>query len=83
MQAVGGLPNQLAAATALAQARDKTGAERVQRTVIRSGAGPGIMEAVAVGYVDARTKLQELLPDIPKSILAELETQGSRIVLPL
>lgn len=82
VQAVGGLPDQLAAATALAQAQDKTGAERVQRAVIRSGAGPGIMEAVAIGYVDARTKLQELLPDIPKSILAELETQGSRIVLP-
>ncbi|MFO0727046.1 MAG: LOG family protein [Myxococcota bacterium] len=84
LAAVGGLssPDALVAANLLAHASDKSGAERVQRSVIRSGAGPGIMEAVAIGYVEAREKIQKLLPDLPKEMLEDLITQGSRIVLP-
>lgn len=54
----------------------------VMRSVVRSGAGPGIMEAVLAGYSEARGKLLELNPNLPKSVLGELEIQGSRIFLP-
>lgn len=81
--AVGGAgsPEALAAALHLAAAQD-TRSLAVLSSVIRSGAGPGMMEAVAIGYIEARKKLEALFPDLPKALTTELETQGSRILLP-
>lgn len=53
-----------------------------QAAVIRSGAGPGMMEAVAIGYVEARKKLESVLGPLPPDVAKNLETQGSRILLP-
>ncbi len=83
--AVGGAGSPEAVASALhwleSQAVDPK-AKAVQSSVIRSGAGPGMMEAVAIGYIDARKKLQAELPEVPAALLADLQTQGSRILLP-
>jgi len=51
-------------------------------TLTRTGAGPGMMEAVPIGYLDARQKLMRLMPDVGVSMTDELVTQGSRIELP-
>jgi uncharacterized protein (TIGR00730 family) len=53
-----------------------------QAAVIRSGAGPGMMEAVAIGYVEARKQLEALVGPLPAEVAKNLETQGSRILLP-
>lgn len=45
----------------------------------RTGAGPGMMHAVPLGYVSARDKLLKLFPDAAKAIVADLEAQGSRM----
>lgn len=46
----------------------------------RTGAGPGIMHAVAKGYVEARTKLLGLAPPAAaKELAAGLKAQGSRM----
>lgn len=54
----------------------------VLKSVVRSGAGPGIMEAVLTGYQRAVAKLIETQPDLPKEIRDHFEVQGSRIFLP-
>jgi hypothetical protein len=53
-----------------------------QAAVIRSGAGPGMMEAVAIGYVEARKQLEALVGPLPEDVAKNLATQGSRILLP-
>jgi uncharacterized protein (TIGR00730 family) len=47
----------------------------------KTGAGPGMMEAVPLGYHEARQDLQQLIA-VPPDLAAKLETQGSRIKLP-
>lgn len=70
----GGDPNRLAAA--LAQLVPMPELELRPRT----GAGPGIMHAVAKGYVEARNKLLELAPPALHDRLREgLKAQGSRM----
>jgi len=78
-----GTPDSMAAAMHMldASAPDSRG-KKLQQAAIRSGAGPGMMEAVAVGYVDARNQFEKLFPDAPKTLIEDLKTQGSRILLP-
>lgn len=46
----------------------------------RTGAGPGIMDAVAKGYVEARAKLATLAPPrVAERLLREFKAQGSRM----
>jgi uncharacterized protein (TIGR00730 family) len=51
-------------------------------TLTRTGAGPGMMEAVPIGYLDARKKLMRLMPELGPALTEGLVTQGSRIELP-
>lgn len=46
----------------------------------RTGAGPGIMDAVAKGYVEARAKLAELAPpSVAERLREDFKAQGSRM----
>jgi len=51
-------------------------------TLTRTGAGPGMMEAVPIGYLDARQKLMRLMPKLGSAMADGFSTQGSRIELP-
>lgn len=49
--------------------------------VTTTGAGPGMMEAVPVGVLEAREKLEKLFPALAEELKALMPTQGSRIKL--
>ncbi|MBI4814762.1 MAG: LOG family protein [Deltaproteobacteria bacterium] len=69
-----------AAAADLALREGRPEDAKLLLTLTRTGAGPGMMEAVPLGYVDARTKAAKLVPELAKA--ETLTTQGSRIQLP-
>ena len=54
---------------------------RAMKARTRTGAGPGMMEAVPVGYLDALAKLKTVMAG-SKFVATGLQTQGSRIALP-
>ncbi|MBI2374868.1 MAG: LOG family protein [Deltaproteobacteria bacterium] len=75
-------PDALAAAAAdLALANGRPEDAKLLLTLTRTGAGPGMMEAVPLGYVDARTKVGAIVPELADK-KSTLTTQGSRIQLP-
>lgn len=49
--------------------------------VTTTGAGPGMMEAVPLGVLEAREKLEKLFPALADELRALTPTQGSRIKL--
>lgn len=51
-------------------------------SVATTGAGPGMMEAVPLGVLEARKKVAQLFPELGEGALARFVTQGSRIQLP-
>ena len=56
---------------------------RLLMTLTRTGAGPGMMEAVPIGVLDAKQKIMKLLPpEVGEAALKAMKTQGSSIEVP-
>jgi len=84
LAAIGGASSPQAMSVALArlQARTASPADaQLLGTVSRTGAGPGMMEAVPLGYLDAKAKLLQLMPELAEAA-SSMTTQGSAIKVP-
>ncbi|MCK6549644.1 LOG family protein [Myxococcota bacterium] len=83
IEAHGGIDAESLAVAAADLALRERSPEATQLLLVltRTGAGPGMMEAVPLGYVEARAKVAALAPELVHH-LDELVTQGSRIQLP-
>ena len=82
---IGGASSPEALGVALAQLqgrRTNVADAQLLMTLTRTGAGPGMMEAVPLGYLDAKNALIQLMPELGQAALDDFKTQGSRIKLP-